>query len=153
MKAQRPNKWRKIKEVWKGRDPKLGLWTGPPPPRSKSLGSMLSRMWMTHRMVWEQVMHIFLKKGKEGKGPLEVLSKLSSWEVGSYDRDKWWLQDQDTMNELRDLEQGKGHAIRGGVVRVLPSPPTTRWNPSNFWEKGQTKRSQHQGSRTFEMSF
>ena len=52
--------------------------------------------------------------------------------------------------EARDLRQGRGHGVRRRTIRGFSSPPLARSNPPHFWKR-PNQRSQHQGTRTFEM--
>ena len=96
--------------------------------------------------------HVSLKEVKEGKSSWISCQTQVSGRQRS-ERDKWWPQGQNLAKEPRDLNQGKGHVVRERMVIGFPSSPIARRNLCHFWEKDQTKKSQHQGSRIFEMSF
>ena len=40
---------------------------------------------------------------------------------------------------IEDVGQGRGHGVRGKMVRDFPSPSIASRNPSHFWENAKPK--------------
>ena len=60
--------------------------------------------------------------------------------VEKSERDEWYPWVQYLTQELRDLGQHRGHAVKGRMVRGFPSSPIARRNLCHFWEKIKPKR-------------
>lgn len=56
------------------------------------------------------------------------------------------------MKELGDLDQRRGHEMRGRVFRCYPKFTHHKGESISFPLKGPSRKGQHQGSKPFKMS-